>query len=219
MSILTENEIDVIRSNVKSNIAVKSETLIGKIGKELYDKCIDDNLLELKTGKAKFNVSAWKIIKPKKTTVKKTTKAQKVSFDIKQYEDEIKEIIKKETDKIFPLIQELEERIKVLEKLTAEEVQQNKKYSSDDFKELLKEEYNRINFMEKRGGMVPIPNLWDELTKKGIGRNQFEEELFKLEKERIIELQIASDPKLVKEKDKSINHPSRGLINYVVWRR
>ncbi len=95
----------------------------------------------------------------------------------------------------------------------------SKSFSSDQFTSELKNAYETINSNEGRGGMVPIPKLWDALSIIGVPRSQFEDELFRLEKERVIELQIASDPKLVNDKDKSIQHPSHGLLNYVVWRR
>lgn len=85
------------------------------------------------------------------------------------------------------------------------------------FKKDLKQEYDSM-FKEKRGSMVRIPDLWYKMRRKGYNREEFEEGLFELEKQRIIELQIASDKRLVKDKEDAIDHPSRGLINYVVWR-
>ena len=91
--------------------------------------------------------------------------------------------------------------------------------SSYEFTNLLRKSYDLINFQEKRGGLIPIPKLWDEMNKKGVSRSQFENELYSLEIKGVIDLQTAGDSSLIKDSDKSLKHHTRGLINYVVWRK
>ena len=123
---------------------------------------------------------------------------------------------------IKPLLKTLEDRIERLENSINRKIpskDQKTTFSFPEFQNRIKFHYNEINREERRGGMVPIPHLWDRLHKEGINRKDFEDGLFELERQRIIELQIASDPKIVREPDKAIYHPSRGMINYVIWRR
>jgi hypothetical protein len=87
-----------------------------------------------------------------------------------------------------------------------------------NFKQDFQQEYD-LMYAERKGSMVRIPDLWQKMKNKGYSRKEFEKELFAMEKKREIELQTASDPRLVKDKKDAIDHPSRGLITYVVWRK
>jgi len=123
---------------------------------------------------------------------------------------------------ISPRLESLENRILELERLIKSnktDTFEKKIMSKKNFQERLRYHYNRMNTQERRGGMVPIPRLWDELSVDGFSRNDFVSGLYELERQRIIELQTASDPKVVRDAEKAIDHPSRGLINYVIWRR
>ena len=111
--------------------------------------------------------------------------------------------------------QEQEEQIRLKKKLIVYERHQKKLGTT--FQSDLKQEYDSMH-TERRGSMVRIPDVWQKMEKKGYTRKEFEKELFTMEKKREIELQTASDPKLVKDKKDAIDHPSRGLITYVVWR-
>ncbi len=88
------------------------------------------------------------------------------------------------------------------------------------FKKDLKNEFDIINIQERRGGMVRIPDLYNEM-KDDYSKEEFQQNLLELEKERVIELQTASDPKLIPENERKIGivHESRGHLNYVVWRK
>lgn len=88
-----------------------------------------------------------------------------------------------------------------------------------NFQSLLKDSYDRINDQDRRGGMVPLPPIWDELSKASISWDAFVKGLRDLERKRTIELQIASDRRNVKDADKAIDDPVRGLLYYLVWRR
>lgn len=129
---------------------------------------------------------------------------------------------------IEPYLKGFEARILALEKkidtvVSSDSIKNStttrRKFNLDNFSSKLRTYYEKINTEERRGGMVPIPRLWDELRVDGFSRNDFVSGLFELERQRIIELQTASDPKVVRDAKKAINHPSRGLINYVIWRR
>jgi len=115
---------------------------------------------------------------------------------------------------------EQEEQTRLKKKLVVYERHQKKlgTTSKTNFKHDFQQEYDSMH-TERRGSMVRIPDLWKKMEKKGYSRKEFEKELFAMEKKREIELQTASDPKLVKDKKDAIDHPSRGLITYVVWRR
>ena len=123
---------------------------------------------------------------------------------------------------ISPRLEVLENRILELERLFKSnkiDTIEIKAFSEKKFHDRLRYHYNIINTEERRGGMVPIPKLWDKLQIEGFSRNNFVSGLFELERKRIIELQTASDPKVVRGAEKAIKHSSRGLINYVIWRR
>ncbi|HKZ40868.1 MAG TPA: hypothetical protein VJ044_07880, partial [Candidatus Hodarchaeales archaeon] len=94
-----------------------------------------------------------------------------------------------------------------------------KPLSSDEFKSKLRRRFDSLNLDRRYGGLVPIPELWDAMSREGINRQQFEQGLFDLERSSVIDLQIASDTTLVKEPEKAIKHPTRGLVAYVGWRR
>ena len=220
MDPLNDKEMEIIRTKVTTNSAVKPDTLVNKIGQELYDTCLNNHLIEINSGKAKFSSDFWVSVKPKKPPANKATVAKAASKSTYKIADAEKDIIELK-EEIKNIKQQLTVFTSFIEKIDGSSINKvpNKKMSSEEFKKELKTSYDTINFNERRGGMIPIPKLWDELSKKGVERTQFEDELFKLEKEQIIELQIANDPKLVSDQKKSIQHPSRGLINYVVWRR
>ena len=123
-----------------------------------------------------------------------------------------------------PYFESLEKRISSLEEtlVSSSVVKEDKStsiFDANKFLDDLKHHYDWINTRERKGGMVPIPGLWDMLKKDGYKREDFENGLFELEKNRTIDLQVASDHKLLKEPEKAIKHSKRGYINYVVWRR
>ena len=123
---------------------------------------------------------------------------------------------------VDPYLKGFEMRIIALEKKldsTIGSTKATKEFSIDIFRSSLRSHYEKINTEERRGGMVPVPRLWDKLQIDGFSRNDFVSGLFELEHQRTIELQTASDPKVVRDAEKAIDHPSRGLINYVIWRR
>ena len=96
----------------------------------------------------------------------------------------------------------------------------NPRHISVQFKHDLKKEYDLINEQKRAGGMVRIPDLWREMKNAGYSRAEFERELFRLEKERIIEMQSASQPRFIPEHDRKLGIPlpQRGHLNYVVFR-
>ena len=140
--------------------------------------------------------------------------------EIKQY---IQEQIQSSINEIKGSLSNLETRISSVEKHlslnTSTGLPSNVTLNREEFASKLRQKYDFINNNERHGGMVPIHELWDEFRRDGIGRDQFVNGLYELEKARIIDLQIASDPKFIKEPEKAIRNPTRGLINYVVWRR
>jgi len=149
------------------------------------------------------------------TKVKSTRKPRAASLDPSSLEPIIVSLIQ-------PYFIRLEKRIEVLETKilgTFPTEIAKTEFSLENFSTRLKLHYEKINSEERRGGMVPIPKLWDKLQNEGFNREHFNSGLFELERQRVIELQTASDPKIVHESDKAIKHPSRGLINYVIWRR
>ncbi|MFX0171974.1 MAG: hypothetical protein ACFE9L_08645 [Candidatus Hodarchaeota archaeon] len=89
-----------------------------------------------------------------------------------------------------------------------------------DFEYDLKREFDFINENKRAGNMVRIPDLYHEM-KDQYSKEEFQQKLLELEKERVIELQAASDQKVIPEteRDIGISHQSRGHLNYVVWRK
>lgn len=85
----------------------------------------------------------------------------------------------------------------------------------------IKFHFDKINKETRAGNMVRIPELWRKVKKEGISRKEFEKTLYKLEKERKIDLQVASATYVIKPEDKKLGmpHSTRGHINYVVWRK
>lgn len=190
--------------------------------------------------KKDFGVSFWKYVSDDDLLNKISEVIQQKNIDISASLDRKKPTKAKKTLKkrlstqsstslepiIISLIQpyfiRLEKRIEVLESHLLGKTQSETKkaeFNLEDFPTRLKFHYGKINSEERRGGMVPIPKLWDSLKVEGFSRESFVNGLFELERKRIIELQTASDPKVVREAEKAIDHPSRGLINYVIWRR
>lgn len=159
------------------------------------------------------SVPQAKITKPKRTPRK--TRSTQQTLDTSSLEPLIMEIIN-------PYLKGFEMRIIALEKRIESSILANsgrKEFRFDSFSSSLRSHYEQINTVERRGGMVPIPKLWDKLQIEGFSRDDFVNGLFELERQRTIELQTASDPKVVRDVEKAIDHPSRGLINYVIWRR
>ncbi|OLS19275.1 MAG: hypothetical protein HeimC3_46410 [Candidatus Heimdallarchaeota archaeon LC_3] len=151
------------------------------------------------------------------------TVSKPTSLTMMEIESHMLNVFDSKFEALTNMVSNLELRLKKIEVISKSNLQSSKvsekHLNSRDFLIILKEKYNKINISERKGGMVPIPKLWHEMDLENISRSQFESELFDLEKERIIELQTASDPKIVRDRDKSIYHPSRGLINYVIWRK
>lgn len=155
--------------------------------------------------------------KPKRASRKKraTKRVPKQTLDTASLEPLIVGIVD-------PYLKDFEIRIIALEKKLDYAIgltKATKEFSIESFRSSLRSHYEKINTEERRGGMVPVPKLWDKLQIDGFSRNDFVSGLFELERQRTIELQTASDPKVVRDAEKAIDHPSRGLINYVIWRR
>ncbi|PWI49511.1 hypothetical protein CEE45_01585 [Candidatus Heimdallarchaeota archaeon B3_Heim] len=68
--------------------------------------------------------------------------------------------------------------------------------------------------------MIPIPDLWREMKDQGYTRSEFERELFRLENERTIDIQTASQPRFISDSDRNLGipHQRRGHLNYVLFR-
>ena len=81
----------------------------------------------------------------------------------------------------------------------------------------LKNHWSELDRTYSWGGRVEIPTLRRRMGH--ISDANFEKQLLELEKQRIIDLQIASDPSAVNFPEKGIQHPVRGLIYYVIWRK
>lgn len=96
----------------------------------------------------------------------------------------------------------------------------NPRHISAQFEHDLKKSYDMINEQQRAGGMVRIPDLWREMKGHDYSRAEFERELFRLEKERTIEMQAASQPRFIPEYDRKLGIPlpRRGHLNYVVFR-
>lgn len=152
---------------------------------------------------------------PLEVTTSTTPSISSGALDLTSLEPMIEKIISPRLEVIENRIFELEKYITSKQRGTTGK----KVFSDEEFLQRLRYHYDVINTQERRGGMVPIPKLWDNLQLEGCTRDSFTSGLFRLERQRIIELQTASDPKVVREAEKAINHPSRGLINYVIWRR
>lgn len=101
----------------------------------------------------------------------------------------------------------------------------NEEYELRVFQSDLRKHYNKIDKDERRGGMVQIHSVYTKMD-KDYSPKEFKGFLLELEKERdTIDLQTASDPNLLKSKNREFLEESelsstngRGYINYVIFR-
>ena len=110
------------------------------------------------------------------------------------------------------------------------------KMGPSTLREDIKKSFVKINENGDKSGTVELGDIWNEL-KGEYPKKNIRETLLKMERERIIDLQTASDPKAIRKTDLGFYiqadqsfadydpYPSafksgrRGYINYVVWRR
>ena len=88
-------------------------------------------------------------------------------------------------------------------------------------KSKIKYHFDTINRKDRAGNMVRIPDLYEKVKKDNVSWKEFKKTLFELEKERVIDLQVASAHYLIpKEEHKYfLEKGSRDQIFYVVWRK
>jgi len=88
-------------------------------------------------------------------------------------------------------------------------------------KSKIKYHFDTINQEKRAGNMVRIPDLYEKVKKDDVSWKEFKKTLFELEKERVIDLQVASAHYLIpKEEHKYfLNKGKRDQIFYVVWRK
>jgi len=94
------------------------------------------------------------------------------------------------------------------------------KINFDNFRNELKNIYNILNRQNLYGGLVPIPNIKNELKRRKIliSNELIDNYLEQLEKNNTINLVVASDPSRLKDKELGIKNLKRGLLYFIKWK-
>jgi len=97
---------------------------------------------------------------------------------------------------------------------------QNEKISLEEFETLLRQIYVKLEDLEPRlHGAIPLDLVKTQLNEKiTLSNDTINEYLLELEKQRIIDLQIAYDASAVKKPEYGIYIPNRGLVYFVIYR-
>ena len=122
-------------------------------------------------------------------------------------------------DPILERITNIEKNIESINNNLKKSDQELKNLSKIEFVKKLKIFYDKIDIQHGRGGMIPIPLIWNKFKDERIQWEHFINYLYELEKERVIDLQIASDSKLIPNPELAIDDSFRGLLYYIVWRK
>ena len=131
----------------------------------------------------------------------------------------ITSIIQTKLDPILERITNIEKNIESINNNLKKSDQELKNLSKIEFVKKLKIFYDKIDIQHGRGGMIPIPLIWNKFKDERIQWEHFINYLYELEKERVIDLQIASDSKLIPNPELAIDDSIRGLLYYIVWRK
>ncbi len=165
----------------------------------------------------------YQTLPPPEKKPKTARKSARSSVSSEQIEQIVKRAISQAIVPLITVIQEIQEALVesgiIQKKPTSLDSTPTMtiKITLEEFKKRLQQEYERIDRETRSGGMVKIPLIWKAMS-AWISREEFVNFLFQLEEQRIIDLQIASDERLVDSPDEGIRHPTRGLIYYIVWR-
>lgn len=89
-----------------------------------------------------------------------------------------------------------------------------------EFQPLLKRTYKDLNEREARfQGVIPLDLIKKQINKKvQLSEVLINDHLLELEKQRIIDLQIAYDASSIKEPEYGIDLPGRGLVYFLIFR-
>ena len=93
--------------------------------------------------------------------------------------------------------------------------------SPADLKPLLLEVIAELDAAHRYGGLVPLPDIRQELRRRGVGAPDatVNAALEELERDFAVDLSIAQSPTTVPDRAAGIERPGRGLVYYVVRRQ
>jgi hypothetical protein len=90
-----------------------------------------------------------------------------------------------------------------------------------ELKPVLLEVIAELDVAHRYGGLVPLPDIRQELRRRGVGASDgsVNAALEELERDFAIDLSIAQSPTTVPDRAAGIERPGRGLVYYVVRRQ
>lgn len=91
--------------------------------------------------------------------------------------------------------------------------------SYEAFKNLVEQEYRRLDREGSHGGLVPIPALRDALNSE-VNPIDFDQYLLQMARERLVDLHPHHDPSTLPEeiRGKCVHHPQSGYFYLISWR-
>lgn len=91
-------------------------------------------------------------------------------------------------------------------------------YTPETFETDLVSLVRQLDRSGRHGGLVPIPELREAFMKRGWTRRSFDERLLQAERDFVVDLKAANDPRRLAAPDLAIVDTGRGHLQYVVVR-
>jgi hypothetical protein len=226
---------DIVKINSLIRKKPQTETMLKKaLGRNLFESLLKNDMLEPLPLKKRerslryilredLNKSLMKIepleeVKVTENFIEMDQKKE-IDTDKSDLEYNILSIMSPQFEHLNLLIKELDQRLIVIEQIIKEkfpEIELDSLVTQKQFKKQLFQKYFRLTNLGSNGS-VPIALLWDEMAMDMISRDQFEEGLLLLEKNKIIQLHSIKDPTAIIEPEKSIRDSTRGWITKMSW--
>ncbi|MCU0692858.1 MAG: hypothetical protein MUF54_15775 [Polyangiaceae bacterium] len=83
---------------------------------------------------------------------------------------------------------------------------------------MVRKAWRAVDHAGRHAGLVPVPELRDELGRCGLRGREVDRALLALEDQYELDLKIANDPSRVARPGDGLHEPDRGLLYYVVMR-
>jgi len=225
--LLNESQLEALKVLAIKEYAESTVKSKSKINKKDLDDMVNAGILERfkKTGVKSDYLKLTNLARKEYADIIKTvTPPEKKKTKKKPAPKEIKSIIIETLAPIQKMMQEMDSKLNqimnhlgLLNPPTDTVLQQPRRVSLEEFKEELRKNWVELDRIYRWGGRVEIPILRKRMS--SLSSDEFTHFLFELEKQRIIDLQIASDPSVVDSPEDGIQHPTRGLIYYIIWRK
>lgn len=200
-------------------------TMTKNLGKDLFQSLVNEKAIIVKGSKYSFSEEAKKEFHEKfdsehldKAPSKAAPKDSAITSNELSLEMKVLDAVNSQIEGLNKKIDLLESRMKNLEQLNIIQPKTSNTISSRSFIELLHKNYDLIDYNTKQNGLVSIANLWDKLQKHGVTRMQFENELFTLEKDGVVELKPAKGSKDSLDESKALRTPNGGIIDFIKWK-